>query len=87
MMAAPYLASLTSWQTVWIDIPRDFYNLELGFWGAIEKHTGMDTQTFYDNFNAFLRSGDPEDDPPPGWQPQPGPFTNYVDFFDLHRTN
>ena len=56
MMAAPYLATLTSWQTVWIDIPRDFYDLELGFWGAIEKYTGMDTQTFYDNFNAFLRA-------------------------------
>ena len=83
MMAAPYLATLTSWQTVWIDIPRDFYDLELGFWGAIEKYTGMDTQTFYDNFNAFLRAGDPEDEPPAGWQPQPGPFADYADFFSI----
>ena len=78
MLGVPYIASLTSWKTVWIDIPQDYY--DLGFWGSFEKHIGMTKLEFYDNFNVFLRAGDPEDEPPPGWQPQIGPFINYADF-------
>jgi hypothetical protein len=58
VMAVYYMAYLTSWKTVWIDIPQDYY--DLGFWGAVEKHLGMTKQEFFDAYNEFLRSGDPE---------------------------
>ena len=34
-----FMAHKSSWQAVLRDIPADYY--ELGFWGAIEKHTGL----------------------------------------------
>ena len=80
-MATPYLAYLTSYKTVWIDIPQDYY--DLGFWGALKKYTGMTKQEFYDSYNEFLRTGDPEDDPPAGWTPPEGPISAYADFWKI----
>ena len=81
IMAVSYLAYLTSWKTVWIDIPQDYY--DLGFWGAFEKHVGMTNQEFYDGYNAFLSTGDPEDDPPAGWTHPEGPISAYADFWQI----
>ncbi len=81
MLAVPYIASLTSYKTVLIDIPQDYY--DLGFWGAFEKHVGMNKQEFYDNFNAFLRSGNPEDEPPEGWAPPEGDIASYANFLEI----
>ncbi len=81
MLAVPYIASLTSYKTVWIDIPQDYY--DLGFWGSFEKHVGMNKQEFYDNFNAFLRSGNPEDEPPEGWTPPEGDIASYANFLKI----
>jgi hypothetical protein len=81
IMAVSYLAYLTSWKTVWIDIPQDYY--DLGFWGAFEKHVGMTNQEFYDAFNKFLRSGDIDDDPPEGWTFPEGPISAYADFWEI----
>lgn len=77
-MAVSYLAYLTSWKTVCIDIPQDYY--DLGFWGVFEKHVGMTNQGFY---NAFLRAGDPEDDPPVGWTTPEDPISAYADFWKI----
>ncbi|MBL6629021.1 MAG: hypothetical protein ISP22_05410, partial [Candidatus Actinomarina sp.] len=38
-IANAYLAYLTSYETVWVDIPKDIY--ELSFQGSFEKHTNM----------------------------------------------
>ncbi len=40
------------------DIPADYY--ELGFCGAVEKHTGLDQEVFYNEFNILMRSIDSE---------------------------
>jgi len=81
MMAVPFMASKSSYKTVWIDIPQDYY--DLGFWGAVEKHLGMTKQEFFDAYNEFLRSGDPEDNPPPGWAPPEGDVSLYADFWSI----
>ena len=81
VMAVYYMAYLTSWKTVWIDIPQDYY--DLGFWGSFEKHIGMTNEEFYDSYNNFLRSGNPEDDPPEGWMPPKGPISEYADFWGI----
>lgn len=81
LMATAYIAFKTSYKTVWIDIPRDYY--DLGFWGAFEKHVGMTKQEFFDDYNEFLRSGDPDDDPPAGWVPPEGPISAYADFLQI----
>jgi len=81
MLGVPYIASLTSYKTVWIDIPQDYY--DLGFWGSFEKHVGMNKQEFYDNFNVFLRSGNPEDEPPEGWAPPEGDIASYANFLEI----
>jgi len=80
-LATAYLAYKTSYKTVWIDIPQDYY--DLGFWGAFEKHVGMTKQEFYDEYNAFLRTGGPEDEPPAGWAPPKGPISAYADFLQI----
>ena len=80
-MAVPFMASKSSYKTVWIDIPQDYY--DLGFWGAVEKHLGMTKQEFFDAYNEFLRSGDPEDNPPSGWAPPEGDVSLYADFWSI----
>ena len=76
-MANAYLAYLTSYQTIWVDIPMGIY--ELGFEKSFQKHTNMTLQGFYDKFNTFLKQGDPDDLPPAGFFPQ-GPIGDYVNF-------
>jgi len=81
LMAVAYMAHLTSWKTVWIDIIQDYY--DLGFWGSFEKHIGMTNQEFYDAYNELLRSGDIDDDPPEGWTFPEGPISAYADFWKI----
>jgi len=85
IMATAYLAHLTSYQTVWVDIPRDYY--ELGFWGALKKHTGMNQQEFFDSYNKFLRAGNPDDEPPAGWSPNEEEINKYADFLNILTSN
>jgi len=80
-MATAYLGYITSYKTVWIDIPQDYY--DLGFWGSLEKHAGMSKQEFYDSYNEFLRTGDPDDEPPDGWAPPENYISEYADFLKI----
>jgi hypothetical protein len=80
-MATAYLGYLTSYKIVWIDIPQDYY--DLGFWGSVKKHTGMTKQEFYDSYNEFLRTGDPDDEPPDGWVPPENYISEYADFLKI----
>ena len=66
-LAVPFLAYKTSYKVVWVDIPLSYY--DLGFGGALEKYYGKPKEEFYTDFNAFMRSGSPEEDPPDGWAP------------------
>jgi len=81
MLATAFMAYKSSYKTVWIDIPQDYY--DLGFWGAVEKHLGFTEQEFFDEYNAFMRSGDPGDEPPAGWAPPQGPISAYADFLQI----
>ena len=80
-MATAYLGYITSYKTVWIDIPQDYY--DLGFWGSLEKHAGMSKQEFYDSYNEFLRTGDPDDEPPDGWAPPQNYISEHADFLKI----
>ena len=80
-----FLAYKSSWQAALRDIPADYY--ELGFWGSVEKHTGLNKQQFFTEFNALLRSVDAEKiDPnyaPEGWNIPDEPMTDIVDFLNI----
>jgi len=80
-MATAYLGYITSYKTVWIDIPQDYY--DLGFWGSLEKHAGMSKQEFYDSYNEFLRTGGPDDEPPDGWEPPENYISEHADFLKI----
>ena len=43
----------------------------------------MTKQEFYDSYNQFLRTGDPDDEPPDGWAPLEGPLSQYADFLKI----
>ena len=77
-IANAYLAYITSYETVWVDIPKDIYDLT--FEGSFQKHTNMTLDEFYDKFNSFMRDGDADDLPPPGFFPDK-PISEIVDFF------
>ena len=81
LQAVAYMAHLTSWKTVWIDIPQDYY--DLGFWGSFEKHIGMEKQEFYDAYNNLMTSGDVNDAPPEGWTVPEGAISEYADFLKI----
>jgi len=81
MMAATYVAYLTSYKTLWIDIPQDYYHL--GFWGSFEKHVGVNQQEFYDSYSSFLRSGNPDGEAPEGWSPPEGHIHSYANFLNI----
>ncbi len=66
-LIVPYLAHKTSWKIVWVDFYENTY--DLGFWGALEKFYGKSKNEFYADFNAFIRAGSGNDDPPSGWTP------------------
>ena len=80
-----FLAYKSSWQAALRDIPADYF--ELGFWGSVEKHTGLNQQQFFDEFNALLRSVDAEsieeDYAPEGWKTPNMPMTTVVDFMTI----
>ena len=76
-IANAYLAYLTSYEVVWVDIPKDIY--ELSFEGSFKKHTNMTTDEFFVKFNSFMRQGDPNDPPPPGFFPTE-PLSQLVNF-------
>ncbi len=73
-----YLAYLASWQTVWVDLLEDMW--ALGFEGSFVEHVGMTVDEFYESYNAFMRSGDPDDPPPDGFFPD-RPLAELVDFW------
>ena len=75
-----YLAYLTSYQTLWVDLLEDMW--ELGFDGSFEKHVGMTKEEFYDSYNEFMQTGDPDDPPPPGFLPTE-PLNELVDFWAI----
>jgi len=75
-----YLAYLTSWQTLWVDLLEDMWALD--FDGSFEKHVGMTVDEFYDSYNAFMSEGDPDDPPPPGFFPTE-PLSELVDFWGI----
>ena len=80
-MTSRCITNKASYKTACIDIPQDYY--ELGRWGAFEKHVGLTKQEFFDEYTQFLRSGNPEDEPPKGWSPPDGPIFEYANFFDI----
>ncbi len=79
-LIVPFLAYKTSYKTVWVDIPLNYY--DLGFYGALEKFYGKTKAEFYDDFNTFMRSGNAEDDPPTGWAPSDTDF-EYAGFLNI----
>ena len=80
ILIVPYLAHKTSWKTTWTDMYTNSY--DLGFWGALEKFYGKPKEDFYAEFNAFLRSGNAEDEPPVGWAPSESDFID-ADFLNM----
>ncbi len=81
-MAAWYLAYTTSFQIMWVDIPRDMWSL--GFLGSFEKNVGMNVNEFADEFSNFFNTGSPDDPPPPGFFPNK-PLSELVDFWELEK--
>tara|TARA_Y100000385_G_C13055738_1_gene621863 strand:+ start:89 stop:1744 length:1656 start_codon:yes stop_codon:yes gene_type:complete len=83
ILSAYYLAYITSFQTMWVDIQRDMW--AMGFPEAFEKHVGMTINEFAESFSEFMNSGSLEDPPPTGFYPVQ-PLSELVDFWDL-QTN
>ena len=73
------MAYLTSYQTVFVDIYKDFY--ELGWDASFEKHMGMTVNEFHEKWNTFMTTV--PDEPPLGFFPE-GPLSDYVNFFDKY---
>ena len=80
-----FMAHTSSWRAVMRDIPADYF--ALGFWGAVERHTGLNEAAFYDAFNAFMRATNWEDiDPefaPSGWNTPEESIESVVDFLGI----
>ena len=79
-MTAYYLAFVTSFQVMWVDIARDMWSL--GFPASFEKHVGMTINEFAESYSEFMNSGSPEDPPPEGFFPKK-PLSELVDFWEL----
>ena len=75
-----YLAYITSPEIAMIKILEDGY--DLGFEGSFVKHTGLTYQEFYEDFNNFMRSENPNSDPPLGMFIK-GDINEYADFWDI----
>ena len=43
----------------------------------------MNKQEFYDSYNQFLRTGDPDDEPPEGWAPPENYISEHADFLKI----
>ena len=80
-----FMAHKSSWQAVLRDMPADMH--EYGFWGAVEIHTGLNEQQFYDEFNALMRSQDWRsigiNDSPEGWNIPAESIEETVDFLNI----
>ena len=75
-----YLAYITSPEIAMIKILEDSY--DLGFAGSFEKHTGLNYQEFYEDFNNFMRSENPNSEPPLGMFIK-GDMNDYADFWNI----
>ena len=75
-----YLAYITSPEIAMIKILEDSY--DLGFEGSFEKHTGLNYQEFYEDFNNFMRSENPNSEPPLGMFIK-GDINDYADFWNI----
>ena len=75
-----YLAYITSPEIAMIKILEDGY--DLGFEGSFVKHTGLTYQEFYEDFNNFMRSENPNSDPPLGMFIK-GDINEYADFWNI----
>ena len=62
-----YLAYITSFQTLWVDLLEDMW--ELGFDGSFQKHVGMTKKEFYEKYNTFVKKGGPDEPSAPGSSP------------------
>lgn len=81
-MAAYYLAYITSFQVMWVDIARDMW--ALGFPASFEKHVGMNINEFEESYSEFMNTGSPEDPSPSGFFPT-APLSELVDFWELKK--
>ena len=61
-----------------VEITKDMY--ELGFANSFVKHVGMTPDQFYDDFNKFMRRGNPLERPPENFFSGPENFFDVVDF-------
>ena len=75
-----YIAYLSSYQTLWVDIMEDINTL--GFDASFEKHVGMTKEDVYQRYNEFMKTGPVDAPPPEGFYPE-GPITDYVDFLNI----
>jgi len=84
-MVPQFMAHKSSWQAVLRDMPADMH--KYGFWGAVEIHTGLNEQQFYDEFNALMRSQDWRtigiNDSPEGWNIPAESIEETVDFLNI----
>tara|TARA_Y100000590_G_scaffold257913_1_gene289608 strand:- start:136 stop:1074 length:939 start_codon:yes stop_codon:yes gene_type:complete len=80
LIVTAYLAYITSYQTVFVDLYEDMW--ALNFDGSFQKHVGMTKEQFYDSYNEFIRSGDPDDPPPSDFFPTE-PLSELVDFWSI----
>ena len=82
-----FMAHKSSWKAVLRDIPADYF--EHGFWGALEIHTGLNEQEFYNEFNQFMRSTSwdiiEEDYAPEGWNTPSEDIESIVEFLEIDR--
>jgi hypothetical protein len=75
-----YLAYITSPEIAMIKILEDGY--DLGFEGSFLKHAGLTYREFYEDFNNFMRSENPNSDPPLGMFIK-GNINEYADFWNI----
>jgi len=73
-----YLAYITSFDTLFINLHEDVY--QLGFESSFEKHVGLSLDDFYKNFNQFIMDNTV---PPVGFFPTK-PLNELVDFYSIN---
>ncbi|MCH2310842.1 MAG: hypothetical protein MK345_07315, partial [SAR202 cluster bacterium] len=76
-----YVAYISSYQALWVGIPRDYH--ELGFDESFRKHVGITKEEAYENFKIFMNAEDPDSPAPVGFFPE-GPITDYADFLIIN---
>jgi len=73
-----YLAYITSFETLFINLHEDVY--QLGFEASFEKHVGLSLDEFYKNFNQFIKDNPV---PPVGFFPTK-PLNELIDFYSIN---